>query len=97
MDKEEELVSSAANLSIARQISVSKRQRQLLPIKARKGSIKKAEISFPIGRPVDREETTLLPTVFVNEKRPMTPQVVNGGRDVKSERAELVRPQRKWK
>ena len=75
-EEAEELINTAASVSIARQISLSRRQKQMLvPIKAR-----------GINTATDAQ------TVIVNERKQMTPMLVNvsGGRMRKSERAVIV-------
>lgn len=81
-EEAEELINTAANISIARQISVSRRQKQMLvPIKAKMS-----------GRSTPIENTTQT-VVHVNERKPMTPMLVNivSGRIERGERAVLVR------
>lgn len=81
-EEAEELINTAANISIARQISVSRRQKQMLvPIKARMSGR-----STPV-------EDTVQAVVHVNERKPMTPVLVNvvSGRIERGERAVLVR------
>jgi hypothetical protein len=79
-DEAEELINTAASISIARQISVSRRQKQMLvPIRARSGR----------STPVEDHSNV----VHVNERKPMTPMLVNvvSGRIERGERAVLVR------
>lgn len=85
-EEAEELIRTAADVSIARQISISRRQRQqLVPIKSRIAS------ADPVA--VSKEGTGGAERLLVNEKKPMTPKLVNvqAGRVVKSERAVFER------
>jgi len=81
-EEAEELIRTAADVSIARQISISRRQKQLLvPIKSRIAN------AGPVA--VSEEGSGSAERLLVNEKKPMTPTLVNiqAGRVVRSERA----------
>lgn len=81
-EEAEELIRTAADVSIARQISISRRQRQLLvPIKSRIAN------SGPVA--VSKEESSGAERLLVNEKKPMMPRLVNvqAGNVARSERA----------
>jgi hypothetical protein len=81
-EEAEELIRTAADVSIARQISVSRRQKQLLvPIKSRIAN------AGPLA--ASKEESAGVEGLLVNEKKPLVPRLVNvqAGRVVRSERA----------
>lgn len=81
-EEPEELIRTAAGVSIARQISISSRQKQLLiPIKSRIVN------AGPV--PVSEEGPGGAERLLVNEKKPVMPRLVNvqAGRVVRSERA----------
>jgi hypothetical protein len=81
----EELINIAANASIARQISVSRSQQQLLiPIKPR---IANAAATANANAVMNGER------LLVSERKPMMPTLVNvaAGKVVKSERAVFER------
>jgi hypothetical protein len=81
-EEAEELIRTAADVSIARQISISRRQKQLLvPIKSRIANAGPVDVS--------KEGSAGTERLLVNEKKPLTPRLVNvqAGRVVKSERA----------
>lgn len=81
-EEAEELIRTAADVSIARQISMSRRQRQLLvPIKSRTAN------AGPVA--ASKEESAGAERLLVNEKMPMMPRLVNvqAGRVVRSEKA----------
>lgn len=81
-EEAEDLIRTAADVSIARQISMSRRQRQLLvPIKSRIAN------AGPIA--IGKEEFVSADRFLLNEKRSMMPRLVNvqAGRVVRSERA----------
>jgi hypothetical protein len=85
-EEAEELIKTAADVSIARQISMSRRQRHLLvPIKS------SIAITGPVA--VSKEGSGAAERLLVNEKKSMTPRLVNvqAGRVVRSERAVFER------
>lgn len=70
-EEAEELIRTAADVSIARQISMSRRQRQLLvPIKSR--------IAIASSTAREKEEAEAAAEgLLINEKKSMTPRLVN--------------------
>lgn len=81
-EEAEELIRTAVDVSIARQVSMSRRQRQLLvPVKS------KIANANPVA--INKEGSARAERLLVNEKVPMMPRLVNvqAGRVVRSERA----------